>query len=365
MHRFRSFRWAWDLSAVDLRLRAPLLQRFENREAFYAIPSGFLGGAAGRLHTLCLGDALFPDSCPALATVTHLRASYPGYIDAPLRFERIFALCPQLEVLDLRTIFEHTRVRLPTGPFPPTLKVVKLHAIVDCDLVHLYRAWAHGVSGSLQHVRLKMPLTPAYNVAPFLDGAVEIAMTFAREEHKARIVADLPNARRRILVLYELEQVFEPAAVLARIFRDLTPSTIAGVRSLRVPFSVLHHVLSADLPWPALSRLDVDMFAHDGYDTTPYEFGETYRRFRWSTLDCLRALPAVTALSLMLHSKNPADSPDLEDARELLQYVSVQSTGAFPVARVHGFPADVVRVVDAEAPTHPWVPFVVDGGALL
>lgn len=376
--RFRSIR----NFQISLDTQAPLLEEFDNVETSYRISSDFLGGVAGRLRTLRLGETRFPGTCPALSTVTHLRASYPWFdMEQPPHFERIFALCPRLEILDLRMF--HRRIQLPAGRFPPTLKVVKLHSRGGCDLVRMYSGWAKGVR--LPQVQLKMPATlTEYNLAPFLEGAVDVVITFELEG-TARIVADLPDARRHTLTLNGMLRSFQIALPVANIFRDLTPAALGKVRTMRAPLSVLHRVtvVSDALVFPTVTRLEVDMFAHDGYDGKESAWGERLRNSCWKTLNCLQALPqrfpAATLLSLRLHRNDSEvavqslalhhgedhegdleDQPTPEDARELLQYISAQGARAFPPVRVHGFLADVVRAVSAGDPTHTWLYFAVD-----
>ncbi|EJD37938.1 hypothetical protein AURDEDRAFT_187918 [Auricularia subglabra TFB-10046 SS5] len=357
MHRFRTFIWEYDFGSLDFTLPAPLLQKLVCGMHLISLPRDFLGGSVGNLHTLRLGDVRFPRECPALATLTHLLASYPWYLDGDMGFDRIFALCPQLEVLHLRNI-QPREVSLPTGPAPRTLRLVKLHADADCDLVQVHKTW--GVASP--QVRLKMPLTTAYSMSSFLEGALDIAAAF-EPHNKARIVANLPDSRRHTLVFYELEEVFQPAVVIAKIFNGMTSATAAQVRSLRLPLSVLGPVLASTARWSRISRLTVDMYEHDAYDTQPYEFGETYRRFRWTTLGCLRLMPQrfprLSALALALHRKDPKKLPLLDDARELVQYLSVPGNCPLSEVLVHAFPADVVPSLSAENMSHPRIVFDV------
>ncbi|EJD39787.1 hypothetical protein AURDEDRAFT_171241 [Auricularia subglabra TFB-10046 SS5] len=120
------------------------------------------------------------------------------------------------------------------------------------------------------------------------------------------------------LVLYELEHVFKPAIFTAKILRDVKTATVS---SLRVPLSILALVLAAELPWPRVSQLTVDIFDHNVNDTQPFKFGEGARRFRWQPLDCLQSLsqsfPALSVLVLSLHCGDTTTTTTIIDGLEV------------------------------------------------
>ncbi|EJD39736.1 hypothetical protein AURDEDRAFT_187246 [Auricularia subglabra TFB-10046 SS5] len=304
MPRFISFRWVYDPRILELTLAAPLLQEFSCDGGFRLLPGDFLGGSKGRLRTLRLTWTAFPLRCPALATVTYLRAGCPQFSE-DLGFDRIFKLCPRLEFMRLRHVHTRPEGTIPAGPVPPSLRVVKLQSGVDTDLVQLFRASA---LVSVAHVQLKQPVAAPHNMSPFLAGALDLAVTFELPK-KARIVANMPDASVRTLVLYEVDQVFKPAIFLAKILRDMTHRMT--VRSLRIPLAVLVLLVAAELPWPGVLQLAVDIYEHDS-DTQPFRFGEASRRFSWAPLDCLQSLsrsfPALTRLALSFHSEDAAAS---------------------------------------------------------
>ncbi|EJD39750.1 hypothetical protein AURDEDRAFT_171199 [Auricularia subglabra TFB-10046 SS5] len=336
MHRFRSFSWTYEARSLNLTLPAPMLQSCTCAETFYALPSDFLGGSAGRLRTLHIGDTRFPHTCPALATVKHLRASCPWHANGDLRFHAIFALCPRLEVLHLRHIHIRADGALPVGPIPRTLRVVKLHARADCDLVQLYNA---SVLVSVPHVRLKQPLTTSYNMSPFLNGALSMSVSFEPRK-KATIVAEMPHSREHRLVLYELEQVFKPALFVSKILRDMKTATVG---SLRIPLDLLALLVAAELPWPCVAQLTVDVLEHDANETQPFQFGDGSRRFRWEPLDCLRSLsqsfPALNSLVLSLPSNDTTTATSMIDGGELAQYLREY------LSEINNFGLSGVRIV--------------------
>ncbi|EJD42869.1 hypothetical protein AURDEDRAFT_168116 [Auricularia subglabra TFB-10046 SS5] len=297
MHRFRSFEWTYEPRSLNLTLCALLLQSYACVQSFYPLPSDFPGGSAGFLRTL--------------RSPWHARSE-------DLRYHAIFALCPRLEVLHLLHIHIRPDGTLPTGPVPRTLRVVKLHGRADCDLVQLYNA---SVLVSVPHVRLKQPLTTAYNMSPFLNGDLSISVSFDPRK-KAIIVAEMPNSRTQTLVLYELDRVFKPAVFVAKILRDMNTTTVGR---LRVPLGLLALLVAAELPWSGVLQLTVDIFEDDANDAQPFQFGDESRSFRWEPLDCLRSLsqsfPALNTLVLSLHSKNTTTATSLIDGEELAHYL--------------------------------------------
>ncbi|EJD39744.1 hypothetical protein AURDEDRAFT_171193 [Auricularia subglabra TFB-10046 SS5] len=253
MQRFRSFRWAYDIRALDRTSRAPLLETFISVRNYFPLNKK-------RLRTLRIARTRFPEECPALATLTLLRASCHG-LGRNRGQHRIFSLCPRLETLHLCDIHPNPEGALPMGPVPPTLRVVKLGAGAGCDLVQLYNA---SCLISVPHVRLKLPLETAHDVSPFLDGALGLSVTFERPK-KFRIAADMLDSRIHRLVLYALDQALDPAPLVATILHDMTNR--AAVRSLRIPLAVLALLVAAGIHWPAVSQLTVDVFEDVVHDT--------------------------------------------------------------------------------------------------
>lgn len=338
MHRFRSIVWDASPRHLDLTARAPLLQSLVLGGHIFTLPKEFLGRAAGSLRTLRTADIRFPKVGPALTTLTELRASCPWYVSGDLGIHRVFALCPQLEILHLRNVHEWSEGALPAGPPPPTLRELTLHGRADCDLVRLYNTSS---LTSVPRVRLEQPLATAYSMAPFLNGALDLSVVFEKDNN-ARIVVAMPSAREHTLVLYELEWASRPAIFVAKILREMQTET---VRTLRVPLSVLSHLLS-DTPscdWPRVARLTVDVFASD----TPVD---ARSNFSWQSLDCLRELsqrfPAITALLLSVHPHDDECPPQLADARALVQCLS--GLGELPELHIEGFPDDIARAMAAD-----------------
>ncbi|EJD39734.1 hypothetical protein AURDEDRAFT_187244 [Auricularia subglabra TFB-10046 SS5] len=337
--RFRSFKWTCYPGYIDLSLPAPLLREFCCSEWMCSIPQDFLGGRAGALRTLHLDDAVFPETCPALARVTDLRARYPEFADEGGRLLHIFDLCPRLEVLRLRDLDGVPGRELPAGPAPRTLRKVTLDAWTSCDLLLLYAVWE---LEAVADVQLRMPLGASLRIAPFIGGAVELSVLFDGDRDAVHITAELPDARTRKVTC---DDVGDPVATLAEMLRD--GAALSHMQTLSVPLGVLGRALAGAHHWPALSHLIVHIYADDMHpDGAP--------RSSWAHLNCLRSAPALESLALHIQTHSMVT---VDDARNLREHLSTL-TGCIPrEVQVYGFPRAVVREMRANDDDGPRILF--------
>ncbi|EJD39730.1 hypothetical protein AURDEDRAFT_187242 [Auricularia subglabra TFB-10046 SS5] len=337
--RFRSFKWTCYPGYIDISRPAPLLRELGCSEWMCSIPRDFLGGRAGALRTLHLDDAVFPETCPALARVTDLRARYPEFADDGRRFHYIFDLCPRLEVLHLRDLDGAPGGELPAGPAPRTLRKVALDAWTSCDLLQLYAVW--GLE-AVADVQLRMPLGASVRIAPFIDGAVELSLLFEGDQEAVHIVAELSDGRTRKLTG---DDVGDPVAVLAEMLQD--GAALSHMQRLIVPLSVLGRALAGAHHWPALSHLIVHIYADDMHpDGAP--------RSSWAHLNCLRSAPALESLALHIHAPNMVT---VDDARNIREHLSTLTRCILREVQVYGFPKAVVREMRARDDDGPRILF--------
>ncbi|EJD39729.1 hypothetical protein AURDEDRAFT_116055 [Auricularia subglabra TFB-10046 SS5] len=343
--RFRSFHWSSDPDDIDISSPAPILREFCFEGSTCIVSQDFLGGCVGALRTLHLDDAIFPETCPALMTVTDLRATYPVLIypgtDENRRFHRIFDLCPRLEVLHLRDLPMDSGGELPAGLAPRTLRKVTLESWM-CNLVRLYTMW--GLE-SVADVDLTVVMDMSLKLASVIDGAVDLAVVYAGYQ-QAYIVARLSGTRKRKVLTNGTYDTEKNIAVLEEMLRNGT--ALSHMESLRVPLSVLRPALEGAFHWPQLASLSVHVYTNDltGRQTEcPW--------FRWSVLNCLRTAPALESLALHVE----ADRMSLDDARDLRGYLSTLA-GCIPrEVHVYGFPGNIGHQLPAHACDEPRVIF--------
>ncbi|EJD47594.1 hypothetical protein AURDEDRAFT_163465 [Auricularia subglabra TFB-10046 SS5] len=329
MHRFRSFKWPNFPDKLYLSRPAHFLREFVCKYRF-EIPSDFLGGCAANLRILSVGDAVFPKACPALSTVTHLRATYPEY--GRPSFRHLFDLFPRLETLHLRDLDKH--VQLPSGTAPRTLKDVTLES--SCNLIPLYNAWDLIY---VPQVQLHTPIKRSASPASLLQRASELSMTFAENLNTVRIAAQLPYARCRTIVGIYIPE----APLLAEILLD--GAVLSETHTLEIPLSVLGPVTAASPRWPRLKHLTVHVIAFDGFETHEYELLGPHPRFRWNLLGRVRGAPALASLAIYVRSDDVADPPTLSEAQGLKRYLSTLAGYTPREVHVHGFPGDVVSAM--------------------
>ncbi|EJD37918.1 hypothetical protein AURDEDRAFT_187911 [Auricularia subglabra TFB-10046 SS5] len=352
MYRFRTFKWTHEVSALDLSRPAPLMREFVCGAGICAIPSDFLGGAVGRLRTLHIGNAVFPDSCPALETVVDLRVWWPDGLRCEPRFDHLFELFPRLELLNLRLTWVD-RDGMPAGPAPRTLKSVKLTTYKNCDFGELYERW--GLE-STPDVHLTNQVEQAWTMAPVLAGALELSVIYAHVDYlsQSRIIARLPCARRRSVVCDDLMQVVDIDEVLSGVLAD-DAARLAHLQTLVIPIGVLTLLVPR---WPCLARLTVHIF-----ETIAWRFEdatEPAERFQWNRMDCLRAVHALTHLALCVHQDYEREiPPTLQDALELRQYLITLSACTPAEVLVYGFPDEVVKELLPREADNPRVLFIL------
>ncbi|EJD39716.1 hypothetical protein AURDEDRAFT_171166 [Auricularia subglabra TFB-10046 SS5] len=351
-HRFSSFKWTCNIINIDISRPAPLLREFCCYEWTCVIPPDFLGGSAGALRTLHLDNAIFPETCPALSTVTDLRARHPEIADECPRFHLIFDLCPRLEILflDLNDISRDPGSELPAGPAPRTLRKVMLESWACCDLLQLYAEWG---LASVADVHLLMPFDVSFPPSPAIDGVVGLSVLFKRTE-EVHIVAQLSGARMRKVTCDDLPDVGYLVPALAEMLQHAT--MLEHMQTVSVPLGVLDHALAGAYHWPRLAHLTVHIYAHELSDMRRYDQG--YPLISWKHLDCLRAAPALESLALHIHGLDDASEPrTIRDAQGLRKYLSALA-GCIPrLIRVHGFPKAVVREMRTLDGTEPHVLF--------
>ncbi|EJD40400.1 hypothetical protein AURDEDRAFT_170581 [Auricularia subglabra TFB-10046 SS5] len=348
--RFHSINWSCNPSTVDISRPAPLLREFYCSEWMCILPRDFLGGAVGALRTLHLHDSVFPESCPALETVTDLEASYPEFSEEDRRFYRIFDLCPRLEVLRLRDLEGDPGDELPTGPAPRTLRKVVLESIwQSCNVVQLYTLW--GLE-SVPDVRLRMQFGVSFRIAPFIDGAIEILVRFD-DSQDMHLRARLSGARKRVLKCERPANVYteEIANFLVEMLRH--GAALSHMKSLRVPLSVLGSALSGAYHWPRITHLTVNVCAADVL-VHSYHMANGYPQLRWTPLECLCSAPSLESLALHVYADGMLT---FVDARNLRGYLSTLS-GCIPSdVQVHGFPEAVAREMMAHDGDGPRIAF--------
>ncbi|EJD39733.1 hypothetical protein AURDEDRAFT_116057 [Auricularia subglabra TFB-10046 SS5] len=372
MHRFLTFVFDGDMTTVDFSRPAPLLRKFVYDGWPWAgvIPPDFLGSSIGQLRELHLRAAIFPAVCPALETVRHLRATYPehrerqGYTP---HFDRLFDLCPRLEVLHLHDLEGAAGVELPRGPAPQTLRNVKLNSWWHCDLSQLYTAWQ---LHSVPDVQLETGLQCSSTIVALVAGALELAMTSDPEdEEKVLIVAHLSNSRNRTFAWDDVRNGCGPAPLLAAVLKD--GAAFAQMQALDVPLSALRLALPAARHWPRLAHLTVRIYEYDPFDgdddefaqqsdKPPFDIGVPEFRLRWTFLECLRNAPALETLLLKVHMADGSESPSLDDARNLREQLFALSDCIPREVSVYGFPDVVVHALLPGEMDNPRVAFMAD-----
>ncbi|EJD39724.1 hypothetical protein AURDEDRAFT_187241 [Auricularia subglabra TFB-10046 SS5] len=349
-HRFSSFKWNCGLCAIDINRPAPLLREFCCYDWMCIVPPDFLGGSVGALRTLHLEGAMFPDSCRTLATVTDLRANYPGFATENPRFHLIFDLCPRLKVLHLRHITGEPGRELPAGPAPRTLRKVTLESSRSCDFQQLYTAWGLWF---VADVHLRMPFDVSFPLSPVIDEVVGLSVPFESTDD-VHIIAELSGARMRKVTCDDLPDVGYLVPALAEMLQD--HAMLSHMQTLSVPLGVLDHALAGAYHWPRLAHLTVHIYAHELSEMRPYDQG--YPGISWELLNCLRSAPALESLALHIHSLDDASEPrTVRDAQNLQEYLS-KLEGCIPrLIRVYGFPEAVVRDMRTLEVTEPHVLF--------
>ncbi|EJD39717.1 hypothetical protein AURDEDRAFT_187238 [Auricularia subglabra TFB-10046 SS5] len=341
--RFRSFNWTCHPGCIDISRPAPLLREFRCYEWMCRIPRDFLGGCVGALRTLHLDGAIFPETCPALVTVTDLCVGSHESADDACWFHRIFDLCPRLEVLHLSELDGGPGDELPAGPAPRTLRKVTLESSTSCNVLQLYAPWR---LESVADVRLNnITMNPSLRLASFIDGAVDVSVIYDGCR-RADIAALLSGARKRKLQAEGSRDTKEDVAILAEMLRNGT--ALSHMESLRVSLNVLGPALEGAYHWPQLANLSVHVYTNDltvRQTECPW--------FRWSVLNCLRAAPALE--SLVLHVE--AERMTLDDALDLRGYLSTLA-GCIPhEVQVYGFPGTIGRQLPAHDCDEPRVIF--------
>lgn len=342
LHRFRSLKWTYNLFGVNLIHPAPLLRSLSCRDLRFRITEDFLGGSPGALRTLSVGEAIFPHLCPALASVTHLHATFPGYSDADAGFQHLFDLCPRLETLHLHDLAGTAGGELPAGPAPRSLKEVMLWSGTGCNLIELYTAWR---LESVQDVQLCMPIDVDAHLAPFFSDALDLSVALQGEDWvdgAVRIVAQLPGGRRRTFVSSDLDNVRDPGRLITQMLRA------PQVRTLSIPLVLLGRGAMHQY-WPLLAHLSIDIYESRMFDSglpRPCESGQS---FPWDDLQCLRSLPPLETLQLRVRGAHGSDPPTLYDARGLKACLSSLRDCIPREVHIHGFPMAVSREMSALA----------------
>ncbi|EJD39723.1 hypothetical protein AURDEDRAFT_116054, partial [Auricularia subglabra TFB-10046 SS5] len=239
-------------------------------------------------------------------------------------FDRIFDLCPRLEILELRY------VKFPAGPAPRTLRKVSLAA--RGNLVPLYKDW------ELEPVADVLLSTGALNVdfkiSTFISGALDLSVLF-KYDSEVCIVAQLPGARLRTYICQDFVDSFlDPVPALIDMLLD--GPAVSEMHTLTVPLGVLGPALAASPRWPCLRRLSVHIYHHSNFEGRPYDY---YKR----KPPLLRNAPALETLDIHVHLSQASKRPTLEDARDLAARLVPLGSSILREVHVHGFPEDVAR----------------------
>lgn len=178
MSRFRYIQWPHAYPPTFLRQPAPLLEELRC-DALGPIPTDLCGGLAGSLRFLEVRGLSLPYSCPALSTVTHLKASLPAYCPAQaMSLLQLLNSFPALQSLDLSGLAVIFLSRVPLLPAQNTLARMRLSSVrgAICDPARYIRLWA---TASLMDVHVEMDLDACASAdfAVFLEDATTITIT--------------------------------------------------------------------------------------------------------------------------------------------------------------------------------------------
>ncbi|EJD50225.1 hypothetical protein AURDEDRAFT_143555 [Auricularia subglabra TFB-10046 SS5] len=305
MHHVRSVRWCGSVENACFARPAPMLEDLDC-PGRGDIGHDFLGGRAGKLRALNLGEITLPPKCLALSTVTSLSACLVWDEIRVTNLSALFVLCPRLEHLALKRISHRICGYLPSGPAPPTLSSVTLEASEPaCNLIPTFDSW--NTERHIGTAHLTMSITAFHDVTPILRGAVD----FTVEEEKslrrwitlssgnvvlqlhsidAHIGADTPLIGQLIarsaksltsLVSLRLPLASIGAFVMAQSQLGSSTAVLPALRTLDVAWTYSEHslvpedfscILHLRLMCPSLNTLNVDISFMDGSPTTTANF---------------------------------------------------------------------------------------------
>ncbi|EJD50236.1 hypothetical protein AURDEDRAFT_143561 [Auricularia subglabra TFB-10046 SS5] len=276
MHRIRSLRWFGSSEAPCFSRRAPALEVLQC-QATGDIQDSFLGRRAGKLRSLQLPMLSFPQSCPALSTLSNFSATVLLPTSQIEQLSHLFSLCPRLEQLTLRRLSRFAfGGPLPTPP--ATLTRLYLEAYGDeylfldaarppgpCDLISILKSW--DPLRRIGDIHLVMSIAACSNLAHVLHGATDLTI----EENSNRSLSLW--AGRITLALHPGAET-DPASILGPLLAQsiVHPGLLT---SLRIPLDVLYaftHSRSRVGPaaLPALRKLDVRFLYEDDSTITKY-----------------------------------------------------------------------------------------------
>ncbi|EJD38622.1 hypothetical protein AURDEDRAFT_154078 [Auricularia subglabra TFB-10046 SS5] len=219
MYRMRSIHWSFGgPSDFPWSSPAPLLEHISG-QALDLIPSDFLGAVPGRLRSLEIRALCLPESCPALSTLTRLKA-WVHLDEEDSRFLcRLFDFCPRLEELTLDLHLRDASL-LPRGPAPASLMRLRLatsdsdvdSTIDRLDLVALCSTWQ--VIPRIPYLELASFRFADADLALACDDAVELSIDYYASDNRAvRIIGHFSGEREYILQSYSrLDSLAAPIA---------------------------------------------------------------------------------------------------------------------------------------------------------
>ncbi|EJD39763.1 hypothetical protein AURDEDRAFT_187255 [Auricularia subglabra TFB-10046 SS5] len=332
LHHIQHISWNIPVRSLPVRLPAPILETLR-LAGHLNIPVDFLGGVPQRLRTIGLYSVSFPDSCPALSTVTDLSLNGASTLEHARTYSQLFGLFPALQSLslwDLRPEFSHF---LPAGAAPASLRKLKMTTDEDevYSLIPHYAAWR---TDALLVVELDHETTELDQLDEFISGAAALNITLYPMS-KTSITAYGPGADRVRSVSF-LPDRANAAATLARLFRGIPADNLRAVRSLQLPLSALAALLPA---FPSLQHLGVRFEAHLHW---------------WDALAQLLCAKDLCPIELIVERMD-FDSADnrapltSDDAEALLAQLAALGRNGLTGVSVKGFSRETVADIDVSA----------------
>ncbi|EJD46770.1 hypothetical protein AURDEDRAFT_164222 [Auricularia subglabra TFB-10046 SS5] len=253
MHRVRRLRWP--SQATDFLLQpAPLLESL-TCDNLHPIRGDFLGGSAGRLHTLRLYYLLLPARCPALSTVTLLSFDLGGDEEDAESLVHLFSVCPVLEELEIGGLTErHEQYLLVHAP--TRLQKLMLRSANNSlvDVARYVHAWGPA-NASLCTISLQMhyAYTPSHSAS-----LLEDVETLSVSHHAYHDTMEVTSTRGRTCAVHLRHPwAFDCETISNKLATIIGPhgALLTQLRALSAPVTVLVRLFTPAPAMPALRTL--------------------------------------------------------------------------------------------------------------
>ncbi|EJD35120.1 hypothetical protein AURDEDRAFT_175802 [Auricularia subglabra TFB-10046 SS5] len=259
MQRTRRISWTIPGTPEFLLQAAPVLESF-SCTLTDPIPSDLFGGTAGRLRTLDVQGLRLPETCPALSTVTTLRARLGprNRRDEAEALVHLFAVCPLLEHLELSDLAETHLLPLPArAPTRLRTLILRMYSLDTSDIMRYLCVWGP-VNPHLSRVRMDMALN-LRDAAPIFEDA-EVLSVSQHSGCSAHASIETTSARGRecTVVMRHLSYIaYDTVSRALAGAVQANSAQLGRLRALSAPVTVLDALLNPPPALPALSALTV------------------------------------------------------------------------------------------------------------